>query len=135
MTQGRESLTWEERFPLGTVGFHTCQRLSIVYRGKVVGAEEWSSEWAEALTGDVYYRMVFLQEPPPGDLSAPLDGRIAVCLPSSGDRRRPGRLLDELKTVEQAAYLTRRSADAATLGNSLHQRRRTLNADILAESA
>ncbi len=133
MTQGWDSPTWEERFPLRTAGPHTCEHLGIVYRGQVVRAEKWSSQWAEQLTGDAYYRIVLLQERPPGELSAPPDGRTAVCLPSSGDRRRLDRLIDELKTVDQAAYLTRRSADAATVGQSLQQRRRALNEGILAE--
>ena len=127
MTQDRDPLTWEERFPLGAAGPHTCEHLGIVYRGEVVRAEEWSSHWAEPLTGDVYYGIVFLLKRPQGGLSAPLDGRTAVGLPSSADR-----LIGELTTVDQATYLTRRSADAATVGQALHQRRRDLNEDILA---
>lgn len=132
MTQYWDPLTWEERFPLGTVGPHTCEHLGIAYRGEVVRAKEWSLHWAEPLIGDVYYHIVFLLKRPQGGLSAPLDGRTAVCLPLSGDRGRLDRLIGELKTVDQTTYPTRRSANPATVSQAFQQRRSDLNEDILA---
>ena len=135
MTHRLDSRAWNERFPLGTASPHSCEHLGMVYPGEVVRSVGWSPQWAGPLSCDIYYRIVLLQETPAAGslLSAPADRRTAVCLPSSSDTRRLARLTKELETVDQAAYLTRRSADAATVGQTLQQRRRTLGEDIWAE--
>ena len=79
----------------------------IEYPGEVVRAQRWDPVWGEQLRGDVYFRVVFLEQPAPPDSVSLHDARIVVCVP---DQQPP----DQSSVREpQAPYVTGPPAQAS----------------------
>ena len=93
------------------------------YPGEVIFSEQWDSSWETLLRGHEFFRIVFLsthQQVPSEDLQ---DSRIAVCVPSTSDRREQERKRERLIIREVRSRYGLPAADPSLL----EQERQTYN--------
>ncbi|MBM3941540.1 MAG: hypothetical protein FJ316_01165 [SAR202 cluster bacterium] len=137
MTRQEELHIWLERFPLGQPQPMYIDYHGIRYHGEAIRAAKWTPQWGEALRGDIYFRIVLLQQRRGGQQAEIHDQRIALCLPSGALSRQRERISGELATLRetQAAYVTRRDAESMLVGQALLNRQRGLEDQLLAEES
>ena len=119
-----EPRVWLERFPPGVPTPYNLDHLGLSYPGEVVRADNWSSQWGNPLQGEVYFRIVLLQQRRGSLRPAIQDPRIVVCLTAAGLSRRRSRLAGEVSTTRetQAVYLTQRDTETELIRQTLQRR-------------
>ena len=137
MTLYGEPRVWLEQFPPGEPTPFSHDYLGIRYPGEVVRADNWSSHWGNPLEGEVYFRVVLLNQRRGGLRPAIQDPRVAVCLPAAGLSRRRSRLAVEVSTTRetQAVYLTQRDTEADLIRQTLRRRLEGLEEQLLGEDS
>lgn len=134
-----EPRIWLERFPLNEPQPFACDYHGLRYPGEVIRASRWPAAWGSPLSGDVYFRIILLQQRRSGAPPAIHDRRIALCLPSTGPSRQRSQASGELATLRetQAAYFTQPQlvGEAGLIQRTLERRQRGLEEDLLAEES
>ena len=137
MTLFGEPRVWLEQFPLGEPAAFSHEHQGVSYPGEVLRAGKWSPEWGHPLEGEVYFRIVLLQQRRGGLRPVIQDPRIALCLPAAGLSRRRGRLAGEMSATRetQAVYLTQRDTEADLIRRTLQRRLEGLEEQLLGEES
>ena len=137
MTLYGEPRVWLEDFPLGRPVPFDVDHLGLNYHGEVIRAESWDPHWGEALTGDIYFRIVLLRQRRGSHRPAIQDSRIALCRPGAGLSRRRNRLSGELSTIKEtmAVYLTQRDTEAGLIRSTLQRSVEELEDQLLGEES
>lgn len=88
--------------------FHTVAHNGIAYLGEAVRAPGWREAYGEALRGDAYFRVVFLEAPAENTNFSLQDPRIAVCVPGRAVEAGAEQARRELRVLReaQAQYLS-----------------------------
>ena len=112
----------------------TAQSVSAVYggiryAGELVRAAAWEPSLGSALDGDVYFKVVFLESPPPPPASDLRDGRIAVHVPGPPSPARQ-RAEAELRTLREA-----QAGYAAEVGDALAAQAHEIEEQVVEEWA
>ena len=113
------------------------EHLGLLYSGEVIRSDSWSPQWGQRLEGEIYFRIVLLQQRRGGLRPQIEDSRIALCVPAAGLSRRRGRVAAELATTRetQAVYLTQRDPEADLIRQTLQRRLDGLEEQLVSEDS
>ena len=120
-----------------SLSLHQVPYSGLVYPGEVVFASDWDPGWGARLTGESFFRIVFLQQVQRVSTDDLQDARIAVCLPGRGQARQRAEVQRELRAIAEvrAVYQTRPDPEAAALQQALRQQEASLRQRLSQQDA